>query len=491
MPLPATFIAEQPPEYHHALVAGQGLPHELVQLQASGGGLDAARRHTRLACTWVSQSSAPPEGPLSWAVLPAIEPCEPPPTWPLPGPLRDAHDLPREANTPPRVSVILRSMDRATLGEALESIAVQTYPNVEVMVVNALGAGHRQLLSHCGSFTLRLIASTDGSPLPRAQAANLGLENARGEWALFLDDDDLLLPDHLAKLVAALHAQPDAVAAFADVEMGHDEAGRWQTLHRFDAGFDPTRLLFENYLPIHGVLFRRPTDLRLDESFDLFEDWDFWLQLSHTGRFVHAPGVSARYRVDGLQQSNVFSDTPAAREARSKLIDKWRLRLSPELYHAALQQLQQLYRSNAQTQAELALARQGSAAQLAVLRAREHEIEAALAEQTATSQLVQAREQEIEAARLNQISIQQLVQARERELADSLAEIGSLREVLAARDEEVGNLQTYVVQLGQQLTTQAASLSDREQQLTALHAETPMLALKRTLRKKKHATTER
>jgi len=337
----------------------------------------------------------------------------------------------------------------------------------------------------------------------------------------------------LAKLVAALQAQPNAIAAFADVELGHDETGRWRALHLFDAGFDPTRLLFENYLPIHAVLFRLPAKLRIDESFDLFEDWDFWLQLAQTAGFVHAPGVSARYRVHGLQQSNVFSDTPVAREARNTLFDKWRSRLSPAGYHAALQQLQQLYRSNAQTHAELALARDGAAAQLAVLRARECEIDAALREQAATQQLVQAREQELgdalsgirslrellsvreadaKASAAHASSLAKLLAARELEARHARDHIGGLESSLAAREHEIGhaslhaaeltaivaaraeeitNLRSHVVHLEQQLADQAGLLSGREKELAVLHAETPMLALKRTLRKRSHVTTQR
>lgn len=83
-----------------------------------------------------------------------------------------------------------------------------------------------------------------------------------------------------AELVQA-QQRPEVLAAFADVEMGRESESRWQPIHRFEAGFDPTRLLFE--------------------------ERDFWLQLSMASPFVHVPGVSARYRVHGDQQSSVFS----------------------------------------------------------------------------------------------------------------------------------------------------------------------------------------
>jgi glycosyltransferase involved in cell wall biosynthesis len=47
--------------------------------------------------------------------------------------------------TLPLVSVIVRSMDRTMLQDALGSVALQTYANVEVVVVNATGNPHSAL----------------------------------------------------------------------------------------------------------------------------------------------------------------------------------------------------------------------------------------------------------------------------------------------------------------------------------------------------------
>src|SRR3990167_10533026 len=100
----------------------------------------------------------------------------------------------------PLVSVLVRSMDRPSLHEALDAVALQTYPHVEVVVVNARGGEHAALGTSCGRFPLRLV-NAGGSPLARPAAANAALDAARGDWLIFLDDDDSMDPDHLERLV--------------------------------------------------------------------------------------------------------------------------------------------------------------------------------------------------------------------------------------------------------------------------------------------------
>ncbi|MFI3221689.1 MAG: PIG-L family deacetylase, partial [Methylococcaceae bacterium] len=107
----------------------------------------------------------------------------------------------------PLVSVIIRSMDRHTLSEALDSVALQTYAHIEIVVVNAKGAEHSALSDWCGNFPMRLIDSPE--TLRRSHAANVGLNSAQGDYLIFLDDDDAFNPEHIAGLVNVLHQQPN------------------------------------------------------------------------------------------------------------------------------------------------------------------------------------------------------------------------------------------------------------------------------------------
>ena len=78
----------------------------------------------------------------------------------------------------PLVSILIRSMNRDYLARALDSIALQTYPHIEVEVI-AARPGHRQLLSIVDLFRSDC---TTTQPLLRSLAANKALDAARGNY---------------------------------------------------------------------------------------------------------------------------------------------------------------------------------------------------------------------------------------------------------------------------------------------------------------------
>ncbi len=192
-------------------------------------------------------------------------------------------------------SVIVRTMGRPSLRDALASVVDQRRDDVEVIVVDARG----DLPKPAGTpLPVRWLSL--GRRLHRSVAAQTGLEAVNTRWAIFLDDDDLMLAGHLDKLLTALAEHPQAVLAHTGVELVGQGAFAGRT-GVFDQAFQPWELLLGNRLPIHAAMFdaqrARQAGQRFDVALDVYEDWDFWLQLSLLGAFVHVPGVSARYFV--------------------------------------------------------------------------------------------------------------------------------------------------------------------------------------------------
>lgn len=259
---------------------------------------------------------------------------------------RSEHDRQRALGLPiagqdiPLVSVIIRSMDRPTLWEALDSVALQTYPNIEVVLVNAKGAGHADPGAWCGRFPLRMVGT--GEPLRRSRAANLGMESARGAYLAFLDDDDWFLPRHIAALVDALECNPGRCVAY-DCVASIGESGQVGE-KKYCQSFDRTRLQAGNFIPMHAPLFsRRIVDegCRFDEAFDLYEDWDFWLQAAEFGDFVFVDKVGGYYRMGEQSGQGVRPDMAHAYEVTARLLEKWRPKWRPDDLQRIMDEIRQ------------------------------------------------------------------------------------------------------------------------------------------------------
>ncbi len=227
----------------------------------------------------------------------------------------------------PLVSVIIRSIDRSTLPEALDSVASQTYPNIEVIIVNAKGACHQIVGEWCGRFPIGMVASDQ--QLGRSRAANAGLNEAQGEYLIFLDDDDWFAADHIEKLVQTLEHHADIKVVYSGAQCVDENNNPLSA--KFATPFDSTQLIAGNYIPIHTALFSKEL-LRLgcylDESLDLYEDWDFWIQASMLTDFLFVDRFSATYRITQQSGFGVNADSEIAEKASLIIFKKWLPRIS-------------------------------------------------------------------------------------------------------------------------------------------------------------------
>lgn len=366
------------------------------------------------------------------------------------------------------VSVVVRTIGRASLDAALQSVAQQTFRPIEIVLVDALAEQDKAWPENLDGVVLR-VPDTGGIKRARAVAANFGLQHARGVLALFLDDDDVLLPHHIANLRAALLAAPDAPAAFADTDFGYFGPQGWHSLHRFEGGFDAVRLRFENFLPIHSVLFRHGPDTpRVDPAFDLFEDWDFWLQMAQRGDFVHVGGIGARYVAAEGQRSGVFIDSPATRRARAQLFTKWQTAATAQDHQRLLERLQHLYRDHAQGQDALRAATAAQAYQQEVIDARQGELDAALQQLQGLRDMLAARDGELAAFAEQLGSLQDLVRAREAQTAQATLHANSLAEGVATRDAMLLEAQRHAQTVITARETELAEAARHAQGLTAV-----------------------
>lgn len=230
----------------------------------------------------------------------------------------DAEDAPAL-----RVSVIVRSTERPTLAGALASIAAQDQPGLEVVVVAASGPGHPPPPDRAGEHPIRFVASA--RPLSRPGAANAGVDAAQGDWLTFLDDDDVYLPGHVSGFVAAQARALDARFVYT-LALARMADGRTRT---WGQPFSLQELYERNFIHLASALFSRELvtlGCRFDESFEIMEDWDFFLQCAQHTRFHFEPRRTFEWHAErGDSGAAAGPDHDPARFAafRDKIYSKW------------------------------------------------------------------------------------------------------------------------------------------------------------------------
>jgi hypothetical protein len=206
-----------------------------------------------------------------------------------------AGDKPGNVAVPPLVTIVVRSMARATLADALASIGAQDHPRIEALVVAACGPTHPPPPNSTGPHAVRFVAGE--RPRTRPEAANAGLDGARGDWITFLDDDDLMLPSHISGLVAVQHEAGAAKLVYT-LARARFANGREQTVGQ---PFALHELYERNFIHLSMSLFSRELPAlgcRFDESLEILQDWDFFIQCAQQTRFHFEPRQTFEWRAE-------------------------------------------------------------------------------------------------------------------------------------------------------------------------------------------------
>lgn len=210
----------------------------------------------------------------------------------------------------PLLSIVIRACDQHFLDNALDSLLWQTYEQFEVLIV-WFGPVQPDL-ERFGLLACRVIA---GKP-ERSHNLNLGVAAARGEYIAFLDEDDVVYPDHYAALLGELHSEPALDLIYAGCQVRRcrrDDDGLitpGPMLGEKNLPFSPERLRIGNFIPLHALLCRTAIlrRYRFDESLQAFEDWDLLARMADDGvRFGHLDLIGCEYRLYGEDDADEAS----------------------------------------------------------------------------------------------------------------------------------------------------------------------------------------
>jgi glycosyltransferase len=217
-----------------------------------------------------------------------------------------------------KISVITAVYNRvATIGEALDSVRAQTWPDVEHVVVDGASTdGSLKLLqSRRGEFAVLVSEPDEGI----YDALNKGIARASGDVIGLMHSDDLYADEHVLSDVATAFADPQVDAVYGDLEyVAKDDTSRviryWRSCQY------SRQLLARGWMPPHPTLYlRRQVIARwgaYDASYEIAADYDAILRYFSRGgiRPAYVPRVLVKMRVGGESNRSLARILKKSRE---------------------------------------------------------------------------------------------------------------------------------------------------------------------------------
>lgn len=191
----------------------------------------------------------------------------------------------------------------STIADTLESVAAQTHPDVEHIVVDGASTdGTLAIVEHYVKHVAHLISEPDTGIY---DAMNKGLGLATGEIIGFLNADDVYADNGVLGRVSAIMAKDRLDAVFGDAEFV-SPARPNQPLRRYNSErFRPERIAW-GWMPAHPALFLKRsvydrfgkfrTDYRIAGDFELVAR----IFRGGTLTYQHVPEVWVRMRTGGI-----------------------------------------------------------------------------------------------------------------------------------------------------------------------------------------------
>ncbi len=207
-----------------------------------------------------------------------------------------------------RVGIVIPAYNVAPwIGDAIRSVLAQTHSDWSLVVIDDGSTdGTAARVGGFGDRRIRLIRQANGGV---SSARNRGISELASDTLLFLDADDWLAPDALARLLATLRAAPYAVASVGAFGFVASDR-RVAHVRRPPSGDLLCRLLRHNRFANGGQLLLHRAAVHRAGSFcpDLVfgEDWEYWIRVALLGDIVAVPDrrpvLFVRRRADSAYQ---------------------------------------------------------------------------------------------------------------------------------------------------------------------------------------------
>ena len=203
-----------------------------------------------------------------------------------------------------KISVITVVRNNAdTIADTLRSIAVQTHPDIEHIVIDGASTdGTLEIVKRLGTRVAKILSEPDHGIY---DAMNKGIALATGDVIGFLNADDVYANDGVLTQVAQVMGDSSTDACYADLvyvdRKDTDRIVRYWKSRPYEAG------LFEKgWLPAHPTFFARRSAYRqfgdFDTRFRIVADFELTMRFLrvHRLRSAYVPRVWVRMRLGGV-----------------------------------------------------------------------------------------------------------------------------------------------------------------------------------------------
>ena len=210
----------------------------------------------------------------------------------------------------PLVSVIMPCFnDGQFIGEAVESLRKQTYPDIELVIVDdgSDDGVTGEIIQQLPFPKKKLLHTHHIGP---AAARNRGIEAACGDLILPLDADDLIEPTYVEKAAEMMRLHPEAGIVYCHADLFGEAEGPWEL-----PDYNLRSELLDNVIFV-TAMFRKADWKAVGGFCEDFragmEDYDFWLSLLGMGREVfQLPEVLFHYRIKPASRTTRFQHSYA------------------------------------------------------------------------------------------------------------------------------------------------------------------------------------
>jgi len=206
-------------------------------------------------------------------------------------------------HTPGLVSVIIPTYNHGKyLLEALESIWSQKYPLVEVVIVDDGSIDNTKEIVAAVTGVKYVYQNNQGL----SAARNTGVKNSSGEYFLFLDADDWLLPASIATNVSYLKKDDSLAFVSGAHEKIFVDTGKSEEEAQVISQHHYLHFLQGNYIGMHATVLYRSwifKEFLYDVNLRACEDYDLYFKITRKFPVLHHTTKIAAYRIHDANMS--------------------------------------------------------------------------------------------------------------------------------------------------------------------------------------------